>query len=64
VTVNVADARLVVGVITIERTERTLAPVSVHTIFRIGKVRRIVPVVRTGKVVAPVNVDSVGTTIV
>jgi hypothetical protein len=33
-----------------------VTPVPVDTIFRIGKVRRIVSVVRTGKVVVPVNV--------
>jgi hypothetical protein len=43
--------------VAIERTERTLTTFSVDTTLRIVRVRRAVPVVRTGKVVVPVNVN-------
>jgi hypothetical protein len=49
------------SVVSVGRTERTLTTFSVDTILRIVRVRRVVPVVRTGKVVVPVNVDLVGT---
>jgi hypothetical protein len=42
-----------VSVASIGRTERTLTPFSVDTIFKVGG---IVPVRRTGKVGVPVNV--------
>jgi hypothetical protein len=60
--VNVADARLVVSVVDIERTGGTLATFSVYTIFKAARVRSTVTIVRTGKVVEPVNVDLVGAT--
>jgi hypothetical protein len=44
----------------VEKTERTVPPFSVDIILRVVRVRRIVPVVRTGKVVVPVDVDLVG----
>jgi hypothetical protein len=47
-------------VITVERTVRTVTTFSVDTIFKVVRVRRIVPVRRTGKVVVPVIVDLVG----
>jgi hypothetical protein len=62
VPVNVVGARHYESAITVEKTERTVTPFSVDTIFRIGRARRTVPVRRTGKVVVPVNVDLVGTT--
>jgi hypothetical protein len=43
-------------------TESTIATFSVDTTLRIERVRRIIPIVRIGKVVVPVNVDLVGTT--
>jgi hypothetical protein len=55
VPVKVLDARLVMSVITVSKTERTLATFSVDTIFGIVKVTSTVPVVRTGKVGVPVD---------
>jgi hypothetical protein len=50
------------SVVCVEKTERTVTPFSVDIIFKVGRVRRNVPVLRTGKVVVPVDVDLVGTT--
>jgi hypothetical protein len=50
------------SVVTIERAGRTLATFSVDTIFKVGGVRRISPILTIGKVVVPVDVDLVGTT--
>jgi hypothetical protein len=44
----------------VPETRRTDFTFSVGTILKIGRVRRIVPVVRIGKVVVPVLVDLVG----
>jgi hypothetical protein len=60
VPVNVVDSRLVERVVTVERTERTLATFSVGITFKVVRIRRNVPVVRTGKVVVPVDVYLVG----
>jgi hypothetical protein len=62
VTVNVVDSSVVVSVIAVETTERMVTHFSVDTTLRIVGVRSTVPVVRTGKVVVPVDVDLVGTT--
>jgi hypothetical protein len=44
------------------KTRTTVAPFSVDIIFKVARVRSTVPVLRTGKVVVPVNVDLVGIT--
>jgi hypothetical protein len=54
VPITVVDARLVVNTITVERA---LATFSVDIILRMVRIRSTVPVLRTGKVGVPVNVD-------
>jgi hypothetical protein len=49
-----------VSAASVRTTRRTDFTFSVDTILRIGRVRRIVPVVRIGKVVVPVDVDLAG----
>jgi hypothetical protein len=44
----------------VRTTRRTVPLVSVDTILRMVRVRRIVPVASTGKVVVPVLVELVG----
>jgi hypothetical protein len=44
------------------RTRTTVATFSVDIILKVGRVRSTVPVLRTRKVVVPVNVDLVGIT--
>jgi LEA14-like dessication related protein len=60
VPVNVVDSRLVAAFLSVERTERTLAPFSVDTIFKVGRIKRAVPVRRTGTAIASVDVDRPG----
>jgi hypothetical protein len=43
-----------------ETTGKTLVTFPVDTILKTGRIRRRVPVARTGKVVEPVIVDLVG----
>jgi hypothetical protein len=55
----VGTTRVSVSIAMIRSTDLTF---SVDTTLKVVRVRRTVPVRRTGKVVEPVNVDLVGTT--